>query len=107
MSTRADVARPSTPAISRSRDPSAPGYSPAWISRTRRLSESGPHVIVGLRNLGAAQQADEADEAPLERERGTVVGGHRGAAVIVGVPACSGASQLIRGVGWTTRGERK
>jgi hypothetical protein len=27
-----------------------------------------------------------------------VVGGHRGAAVIVSVPACSGASQLIRGV---------
>jgi hypothetical protein len=37
----------------------------------------------------------------MERERGMVVGGRRGCAVTVSVPACSGASQLIRGVRWT------
>jgi hypothetical protein len=49
----------------------------------------------------AVEQGDEADEAALERERGMVDGSHRGWAAIVGVRACSGASQLIRGVGRT------
>jgi hypothetical protein len=49
----------------------------------------------------AAQQGDEADEARVEAERGMVVGGHREPSVIVWVPACSRASQLIPGVGRT------
>jgi hypothetical protein len=48
--------------------------------------------------VDAVEQGDEANEAPLELERGMAVGRHRGFAVIEWVPACSGASQLIRGV---------
>jgi hypothetical protein len=49
-------------------------------------------------NHEAVEQADEADEAPLDRERGMMGGCGRGDVVIVSVPACSGASQLIRSV---------
>ncbi len=47
---------------------------------------------------GAGEQGDEADEARVELERGVVGGCRRGRAVIVWVPACLRASQLIAGV---------
>jgi hypothetical protein len=72
----------------------------------RGAGRAGPANSVGGSH-DAIEQADEADEAPLERERGMVLGGQRGCAVIVSVPACSGASQLIRSVrqtGWRSQG---
>ncbi len=48
--------------------------------------------------IEAAEQGDEADEARVEVERRMVGGCRRGRAVIVRVPVCSRASQLIPGV---------
>jgi hypothetical protein len=71
--------------------------APARSARERGvLVRSG-----GKRHRRATERALEADEAPLELERGMVVGVHLDSAVAAWVPACSGASQLKRGVRWT------